>query len=121
RVSRHFAVVLDALTVSLPPRSLPRLVRLGFVRHVYPSLRYYLTLNDSPSLIGADALETATGDTGAGIKIGVVDDGVDETNPFFNPVGYAYPPGFPRGQLKYTTPKVIVARSFLGPAADQES
>src|SRR5438034_9690578 len=66
---------------------------------------------------GATAFSRATGDTGAGVKIAIVDDGIDETSPFFDPAGYGFPAGFPRGQLGYTTPKVIVARSYPGPGS----
>src|SRR5207237_1058002 len=76
-----------------------------------------LAVDRSPSIIGADVLHATTGARGDGVKIGVVDDGVDQTNPFFNPTGYAYPAGFPRGDASFTTPKVIVARSFPGPGA----
>jgi Subtilase family len=31
---------------------------------------------------------------------------------FFSPSGFSYPAGFPKGQTAYTTPKVIVARTF---------
>jgi subtilisin family serine protease len=117
RVSRRFRIVLDGLTVTLPEGRLAALMRLGFVKRVYPTYRYAETLNDSPALIGAPQLEAATGTSGAGIKIGVVDDGIDQTNPFFRPAGFQYPPGFPKGQASFTTPKVIVARAFPGPGA----
>src|SRR5204863_9117927 len=39
----------------------------------------------------------------------------DAKNPFLNSNGYSFPAGFPKGQLKFTTPKVIVARAFPGP------
>src|ERR671923_35487 len=116
-IGRRFRIVLDGLTVTLPVRRLPQLVRLGFVRRVYPSLRFTLTLDRSPSLIGADVLHAATGARGQGVKIGVVDDGIDQTNPFFDPAGYSYPAGFPKGDTTFTTPKVIVAKSFPGPGA----
>jgi subtilisin family serine protease len=116
-ISRRFRIVLDGLTVSLPVRRLPALTRLAFVRKVYPSMRFTLTLDRSPSLIGADALHAATGARGQGVKIGIVDDGVDQTNPFFNPAGYSYPAGFPKGDTGFTTPKVIVARAFPGPGS----
>jgi minor extracellular serine protease Vpr len=115
RIGRRFQIVLDGLTLSLPVSKLPRLVRLGFVRHVYPSIRYHLSTDTSTAVIGATELQTLTGVRGDGMKIGIVDDGVDATNPFFNPSGYSYPAGFPKGQTKYTTPKVIVARAFPGP------
>ena len=51
------------------------------------------------------------------MKIGIIDDGIDQTHPYFAPAGYAMPPGFPRGQTAYTTAKVIVARAFPPPHA----
>jgi minor extracellular serine protease Vpr len=120
RVSRRFRIVLDGLTVTLPATKLPTLMQLGFVRRVYPSYRYSENLDDSPALIGAPQLEAATGASGAGIKIGVVDDGIDQTNPFFNPAGFQYPAGFPKGNTAFTTPKVIVARAFPGPGSGKK-
>jgi minor extracellular serine protease Vpr len=117
RVSGRYRVVFDGFTVSVPVAKLPRLVGLGVVDHVYPSLRYTIDLNRSPSVIGATALQTATGASGNGIKIGVVDDGIDQTNRFFSPSGFSYPPGFPKGNTAFTTPKVIVARAFPGPGS----
>ncbi len=115
RIDRRFQVVLDGLTVSLPAGKLDLLTSLPFAAKVYPSVRYRLATDTSPSVIGADELHERAGARGEGIKIGVVDDGVDNTNPFFNPAGYAYPAGFPKGGRRWTTPKVIVARAFPGP------
>jgi minor extracellular serine protease Vpr len=115
RIGRRFQVVLDGMTVSLPFTQLPALTRLSFVAKVYPSAAYRLLTDTSPGVIGADELHTLTGARGEGIKIGIVDDGVDNTNPFLAPDGLSYPPGFPKGGKKWTTPKVIVARAFPGP------
>jgi minor extracellular serine protease Vpr len=115
RIGRRFQVVLDGLTVALPVTKLPQLAKLGFVRKVYPSLRYRRATDTSPSVIGADELHALSGARGDGIRIGVVDDGVDNTNPFLNPTGFSYPAGFPRGGRTWTSPKVIVARAFPGP------
>jgi minor extracellular serine protease Vpr len=115
RIGRRFEIVLDGLTVSLPATKLPQLARLSFVRKVYPTVRYHLATDTSPSVIGADELHQLTGARGDGIKIGVVDDGVDNTNPFLSPAGYSYPAGFPKGGTRWTSPKVIVARAFPGP------
>jgi minor extracellular serine protease Vpr len=117
RVGRRFRVLLNALTVELPARRLPALVRHRLVTKVYPSVRYTLALNDSPSLIGADTIAAATGAHGEGVKIAVVDDGVDPSNPFFNPTGFNYPIGFPKGGALWTSQKVIVARAFPGPGS----
>jgi subtilisin family serine protease len=115
RIGRRFQVVLDAFTVSLPAAKLPGLAKLDFVNRVYPSMTYRRTTDTSPGVIGADELHALSGARGEGIKIGVVDDGVDSTNPFLDPAGFSYPAGFPRGGRKWTTPKVIVARAFPGP------
>ena len=115
RIGRRFQVVLDAMTVSLPASKLPALMRQKFVTKVYPSVAYTLALDRSPSVIGADVLQRTTGADGTGIKIAVVDDGIDQSNSFFDPTGFSYPAGFPRGSTRWTTPKVIVARVFPGP------
>jgi len=117
RVSWHYRILLDGFTVSLPAAKLPRLAGLGFVDHLYASLRYTLDLNRSTAVIGAPTLEAATGANGSGVKIAIVDDGIDQTNVFFKPTGFSYPPGFPKGNTAYTTPKVIVARAFPGPGS----
>ena len=119
-LQRRFQVLLDGITVSVPNRSLPRLVRLPFVSKVYPSLTYTVNTNESPQIIQADALHQRTGAMGDGVKIAVVDTGIDQTNPFLNPDGMNFPPGFPRGGKKWTTPKVIVMRAFPGPNSGRE-
>ena len=119
RVGRRFGIVLDGITVDLPATRLPDLVRQGFATKIYPSLRYTLKLNDSPGLIAAPALAAATGARGDGVKIAVVDDGIDQTGAFFSPSGFTYPAGFPKGLTRWTTPKVIVAKVFPGPGSGE--
>jgi minor extracellular serine protease Vpr len=119
-VFRRYGVLLDGLAVQIPPRSMPKLLHLPFVAKVYPNLQYTLSTNRSPGMIGATQLAGA-GTGGAGIKIGIVDDGVDPSNPFFNPAGFSYPSGFPKGDTGFTTPKVIVEKSFVGPGAGSRS
>lgn len=117
-VGRRFQVVLDALTVSLPATQLPTLLAQPWAADVYPSVSYEQRANRSPSIIGADALRASTGADGAGIKIAIVDDGIDQTNAFFDPAGFGpVPPGFPKGITSATNAKVIVARAFPGPGA----
>ena len=66
-----------------------------------------------PQQIGAPAIWGPTLDTaGQGVKIGIIDSGIDPGHPYFDPAGYTMPPGFPKGQRRFTTAKVIVARSF---------
>ncbi|MCC6224450.1 MAG: S8 family serine peptidase [Thermoleophilia bacterium] len=110
----RYRIVLDGLAVTLPAASAGRLAAVPGVVNVYPSARYHaLSGNDGPALIGApavwgDSLATA----GRGLRIGIIDDGIDASHPYFSPAGYALPPGFPKGRRAFTTAKVIVARAF---------
>jgi len=109
----HYGVVLNGFAVAVPRGQLAQLARIPGVERVWPSRRYTALLDVTPQLIGATALWGQTFATaGQGIKIGIIDDGIDQTHPFFAPRGLTYPPGFPKGQAAFTTPKVIVARSF---------
>src|SRR5262249_2877693 len=117
RVSWRYQVILDAFTVSLPTDKLSLLSHQSFAARVYPSLTYHLSLNRSPSVIGADTFHTTTGANGEGMKIGVVDDGIDNTNPFTSGNGFAPPTGFPLGDSRFTNGKIIVARTFPGPGS----
>jgi subtilisin family serine protease len=117
RVSGRYKIVLNGLAVSVPTRHLAELADLDFVQKVYPSYRYTLNTNRGPALMGAPQLRALTGLRGNGIKVAVVDDGVDNRTPFLAPAGLSAPAGFPRGNSEFTSAKVIVARSFPGPGA----
>ncbi|MHB8642054.1 MAG: S8 family serine peptidase [Gaiellaceae bacterium] len=120
RVSWRYQIVLDGFTVTLPVKKLPALAHESFAQRVWPSLTYHLALNRSPAVIGADIFHQRTGANGEGVKIGIVDDGIDNTNVFLNGDGFTAPPGFPIGDPTYTNNKVIVARDFPGPGAATE-
>ena len=113
RTRRQYGVVLNGLAVVVPQGRLDRLARISGVAQVWPSATYHALLDRTPQLIGATSIWGPTlASAGQGMKIGIIDDGIDQTHPFFAPAGYAYPPGFPKGQTAFTTPKVIVARAF---------
>ena len=78
-------------------------------------------MDRGPSVIHATELQAAASDKGQGMKIGVVDTGVDPSSPFLDPSGFPYPPASRRGDAKETTNKVIVARVFPGPVRDKNS
>jgi subtilisin family serine protease len=112
----HYGVVLDGIAVVVPRAEAARLASVPGVAEVYPSVTYHALLDRSPQLIGAPAMwgpDLAT--AGQGIKIGIVDEGIDQSHPFFNPAGYTMPAGYPKGNTAYTTAKVIVARAFPPP------
>jgi subtilisin family serine protease len=125
-VDWHYGVALDGVSVVLPASDLARLRTIPGAT-VWPSVTYHsldtpasmsaATADPGPALIGATALWGSNLATaGEGIKIGLVDDGIDQAHPYFNPSGYAYPAGFPKGNTAYATPKVIVARAFPSPS-----
>jgi subtilisin family serine protease len=117
-ISWSYRLVANGFAVSLPARLVSELQRLPGVREVYGTAQYGAQLDQSPGQIGAPAVWGARLETaGEGMKIGIIDSGVDATHKFFDPTGYAMPPGFPKGQVSHTTAKVIVARAFAPPGA----
>ena len=115
RVRWRYRVVVNGLAVVVPAGKAGLLARIPGVARTWPNVAYPSAAvrfsadaetNRGPTVIGADklwglGLETA----GNGIKIGIIDDGVDQAHPFFNPSGYTMPPGFPKGNTSYTTAK----------------
>ncbi len=119
RVRWRYQVVLNGLAVVAPADAARRIAAVPGVREVQASVRYHRSLYRSPEVIGAPQVWGPTlASAGEGMKIGVLDDGVDRTHPFFSSAGFAAPAGFPKGNQAYTTGKVIVARSFPPPGAN---
>ena len=130
RVRWHYGVALDGVSVVLPASELAPLRALPGAT-VWPTVTYH-SLRDSnasaraaataqpnpgPTLIGATALWGSNLATaGQGMRIGLVDDGIDQAHRYLSPSGFAYPAGFPKGNTAFTTPKVIVARAFPAPS-----
>ena len=117
QVRWRYRLVLNGLAVVLPVSAVGRLERIDGVGEIHRSSLYRPLLYRSPAAIGAPSLwgpglETA----GQGMKIAIVDDGIDQRHQFFDPAGFTMPPGFPKGQAAYTTAKVIAARSFHPPS-----
>jgi subtilisin family serine protease len=118
RVKWRYRLVANGVSVVLPEAQVPILRKLDGVRDVFSSNGYGVQLDATPQQIGANALWGAGLSTaGQGVKIGIIDSGVDHSHPFFNPAGYTMPAGFPKGQRRFTNAKVIVARAFAPPTA----
>ncbi len=114
----RYRLVANALAVVVPPADVPRLARLSGVRQVFGNTTYHVLAGPDAATIRARELPAAPlANAGAGIKVGIIDDGVDQRHPFFDPDGYTMPDGFPKGQTAYTSAKVIVARAFAPPRA----
>ncbi len=115
----RYRLVANGFAVDLPGNQVARLRSLPGVRDVYDSARYEPQLDTTPQAIGATALWGAALETaGQGVKIGIIDTGVDHEHPFFDPTGYTMPAGFPKGQVRFTNAKVIVARAFAAAASE---
>jgi subtilisin family serine protease len=124
-VNWSYGVALDAVSVVLPASQLARLRALPGAT-VWPSVTYRslstqaptTPQNRPPQLIGApDIWGPGLTTAGQGMKIAIIDDGLDQAHPYFDPAGFSYPAGFPKGNTKFTTPKVIVARAFPSPSS----
>ena len=112
-VRRRYSVVLDGLAVAVPESELGRLESTEGVTGVYPSVGYHAQRSSTPGFIGATALwGPKLASAGNGVRIGIIDDGIDRTHPYLRPRGYRMPKGFPKGQRALTNAKVIVARAF---------
>jgi subtilisin family serine protease len=113
RVGWRYRLVANGFSVTLPSRDVARVRALSGVRDVLPTASYAPQSESTPQEIGATAIWGQSLDTaGQGVKIGIIDSGIDPEHPYFDPAGYAMPPGFPKGQQRFTTAKVIVARVF---------
>ncbi len=109
----RYKLVANGIAVVVPRAQLGRLAALPGVETIYPSVRYRTQLDRSREQIGAPALwGPGLENAGQGMKIAIIDEGIDQKHPFFSPVDYAMPAGYPKGQTAYTTAKVIVARAF---------
>src|SRR5205807_2455799 len=117
RIRWRYRIVLDGLAVDVPSDRVAALTRVAGIAAVWPDVRYHLADAASASLIGADQLWglPSFSSAGNGVKIGIIDEGVDQAHPFFDPTGYVYPSGYPKGNTAFTTPKVIAARAFPAP------
>ncbi len=130
RVLESADTVINAIFVQIPAADAARLAGIPGVRHVHPVRRFKPLLDqavvvhkvvDAWNQIGLDH-------AGLGIKIAMIDTGIDNTHPAFQDSSLPVPNGFPKtnnvSDQQYTNHKVIVARSYvsmLSPDPDQSA
>jgi subtilisin family serine protease len=134
RVTSEYDVSINAVAVQLNGTPLATIARAPMVERAEYNVLYHPNLSESYKIINASDAWTAAGGratAGAGIKIGDIDTGIDETHPFFDPTGFDYPEGFPKCDAAdsashqedqdclYVSEKVIVAKVFYNKARQQ--
>jgi subtilisin family serine protease len=134
RITSEYDVSLNAVAVQLNGTPLATIAAAPMVQSAEYNALYHPTLSESYKIINASDAWTAAGGratAGAGIKIGDIDTGIDETHPFFDPTGFTYPDGFPKcdaadsashhedQDCNYVSEKVIVAKVFYNKAGQQ--
>jgi subtilisin family serine protease len=122
-LQRQYSLLFNGIALALPATNqaeLERLRQLPGVKAIYPDLELEPHMFGSIPQIGADVLWNdpkigGQSRAGEGVKIAVIDTGIRIDHPFFNPEGFSYPEGFPKGETAFTTPKVIAARAYFRP------
>jgi minor extracellular serine protease Vpr len=123
----HLRKLANAVSIEAGANEIAAIAALPGVKRVHPDRRYHAAMDTSVPLINAPAVwQNISGASanGEGIKIAILDTGIDITNPLFSGAGYSAPPGFPRANIfnqALTNNKVIVAKAFLeGTASAQD-
>jgi subtilisin family serine protease len=112
---RRFTGLLNGLSLEMPDGIASRIKSMPEVLAIVPNRKYDYLLTKSNNLMNAPlAWQLSGGEAlaGKGIKIGIIDTGIDHTHVMFNDEGYELPSGFPLGDTAFTNNKIIVARVF---------
>ena len=121
-------VVMNTVIVRVHASDYNSVRKLPGVKKVYFSRPRKMMLDQAAIIQNAQALwagvQGGRADAGQGIKIGLIDSGIDITNPMFSPSGMTAPSGFPKYDTQtdkaYTNAKVIVAKSYVSLVNSQD-
>lgn len=122
RVTGSVTDLLNALFVTASADHVAELQSLPGVSSVTQMRRFKPTLNRAITNMNGTLAWNAVGgisNAGAGMKIGILDTGIDQTHPAFQDPSLKAPSGFPKcttghpEDCAYATNKVIVARSYI--------
>jgi len=114
-------VVLHALIGRMPEENIEAANSIPGVRLVRAARTYKRHLDAAVPLVRADSAWMVVGGeqkAGSGIKIGIIDTGIDITHPMLQDSTLAIPAGFPKGERAFTNSKVIVARNYISMLGD---
>ena len=134
RVTGSVSILLNAVFVTAEADRVGEMAALPGIAGVVPMRRGKMDLNTAVNLVNAPAawaLSSIGGqaNAGKGIKVGILDTGIDQTHAAFQDSSLTYPTGFPictigtftlsgtprncSNASLYTNSKVIVARSYV--------
>ena len=91
--------LLNAIFVMAPADSIADLQNIPGVKSVVPLRTYHRKLNRATTLVNAPAAWSAVGgvnNAGAGVKIAILDTGIDQQHPAFQDPSLPMPAGYPR-------------------------
>src|ERR1022692_143564 len=121
RVSATSQVLVNAIFVHIAPEQAAALKNIPGVKWIQSQPMSKPLLNAAVNLVGLPAAWSAIGgsaNAGAGVRIGIIDTGIDQNHPGFKDTGFTAPTGFPVGDAGSTNNKVIVARSYVSTLTD---
>ena len=103
--------LLNAVFVTATREEAAHLVGMPGVVRVVHLHRYKPALDKAVGLVNIPVGGVAG--AGAGVRIGIIDSGIDQNHPGFQDSSLTPPSGFPQGDANFTNHKVIVARSYV--------
>jgi minor extracellular serine protease Vpr len=109
-------MLVNAIVISATPEMAMAAREIAGVKYVIGVGRLKPSLDRALDLMNVSAGWAAVGGSsqaGAGIKIAIIDSGIDQNHPGFQDPSLTPPAGFPKGDTGFTNNKVIVARSYV--------
>jgi minor extracellular serine protease Vpr len=120
RVLGSTELLLNAVYVSAPGKTAAQLLQFPGVARVVRMQPVHRNLNLALGLVGVPGAWNVLGgegNAGTGMKIGIIDTGIDNTNPAFQDPSLSPPSGYPMGAgtnwQNFVNNKIIVARSYV--------
>ena len=130
-VQWEYDTAVNGMTVVVPRDRLDAIRALPNVRSVTETYELEFELDESRSLLGLQTLWQAMPASplgaGAGVRVALIDSGVNAQHPFFDATGFTAPPGYPKAQrvaggvrtnlpiATYASNKVIVGNVYAYP------
>jgi minor extracellular serine protease Vpr len=110
--------VMNAVIIRVPASQYGRIRHMSGIKKIYFSRLRKMLLDTSATISNAQELWSKVGgkaQAGRGVKIGIIDTGIDISNPMFSGSSFSMPAGYPKSgsESAYTNNKVIVARNYI--------